>query len=58
MFNKWIGLLMSACGIPFVVLPFASVLPQAKFAVFVIGFGLVILGMFLTIARLDHSRKR
>ncbi len=57
MLRKW-GLVFSACGLPFAVMPLSRVLPQRDFMVSVIGFGFVLLGIFFSIEALARSLKK
>ena len=53
-----LGLVFSACGLPFAVMPLARVLSQRDFIVSVIGFGFVLLGIFFSIEALARSLKK
>ena len=55
--RKW-GLVLSACGLPFAIMPLSSVLPQRDFVISVIGFGFVLVGIFFSIEALaKHQQK-
>ena len=56
MLRKW-GLVLSACGTPFAVMPMASVLVQRDFILMVIGFGLVLVGIFFSIEAVAQSKR-
>lgn len=57
MLRKW-GLVFSACGLPFAVMPLSRVLTQQDFMISVIGFGFVLLGVFFSIEALARSLKK
>lgn len=56
--QRKLGLVFSACGLPFAIMPLSRVLPQQDFIISVIGFGFVLLGIFFSIEVLARSVKR
>lgn len=50
--HRRIGFVISACGMAFVLLPLARVLPAPDFVVCTIGMGFIIVGVFVAIESL------
>jgi hypothetical protein len=55
MLRKW-GLVLSAVGTPFVVMPLSNVLATRDFVLLVIGFGFVLVGIFFSIEAVAQRR--
>jgi hypothetical protein len=53
--RKW-GLVLSACGLPLAVMPLQSVLAQSDFMMSVVGFGLIVIGIFFSIEALARQK--
>jgi len=47
--HRRLGFILSGCGMLFVALPMARILPQQDFVVFVVGLAFTLLGIYFSI---------
>jgi len=55
--NRRIGFVISVCGMAFLLLPLARVLPPPDFLVCAVGVGFIVLGTFVAIESIARPLK-
>ena len=54
--HRWLGFIVSACGMAFVLVPLGTILQKPDFVICSVGFAFVIVGVFFAIESVARQK--